>query len=143
MARGRNRRSNPQARRVAFVNANPAGLPRLASPPRSFPKVRTNFERLPGQLELPLTVFEDRRQFHPQGPTRPAASISKSRHRLKVRPDPWKQTKATLLFDTPDKVLVCVRRGIRKEVMHAIGKAGKRGQKKPRRSEYSSISCKE
>lgn len=54
---------------------------------------------------------------------------------------PGRQTKATVSFRVPEAVLICVRRKRRKEVIHALGVAGARGLRKPRRSEFSEISC--
>lgn len=39
------------------------------------------------------------------------------------------------------QALVCAKRSARKEVLHALGKTGKSGQKKPRFNENSSIRC--
>lgn len=111
-----------------------------------------------------LRLFEDRRQWHPEGRNAPARSFSRSRHRLQAvdrnQPAPRQkvpqknldrfahlrsfpsQTRALIAFQEPSKVLVCVRRKQRQEVLHAKGKAGKRGQKKPRYGPYSAISCK-
>lgn len=109
----------------------------------------------------PLRVIEDRRTWHPEGPRRPARSFNSSRHRLKAAPssiqrtaqvpsgrfaNPLKiwDTPAThqVAFERPQSVLVCVRRKIREQVLHALNKTGKRGQKRPRFSYYSSIKCK-
>lgn len=38
--------------------------------------------------------------------------------------------------------VTCARRNIRKQVLHAFGKTGKSGQKKPKFNEQSSINCK-
>lgn len=45
-------------------------------------------------------------------------------------------------FAQPASVVLCVRRGQRREVLHALGKAGTRGPKGPyRRSMWSSVKC--
>lgn len=106
-------------------------------------------------LEDFLRSIEDRREFHPDGPSRSARSFNSDRHRLvvparePVHRDNFDHMSSTLYaappaavgFENSDKVIVCVRRGIRKEVLHALGKTGKGGQKRPRRSEYSDIQC--
>lgn len=132
-------------RRVTSANAN-RRLPRSSSPPRS------------RQLDIEydfLRKAEDRRTYHPEGNSRPARSVSRSRPRLEVRDRPLKlnpdifrnirafpsQTKAIVAFSAPKDVLVCIRRNRRKEVLHAIGKAGKKGQRPPRRGPYSDIHC--
>lgn len=106
-----------------------------------------------------LSEFEDRREWHPEGFARPARLFSRPRHRLSLVDQPRRsrtplnrdpfshlrsfnsQTKARIAFREPDRVLVCVRRNIRKEVLHAFRKTGRVGQRRPRRSFYSSISC--
>lgn len=106
-----------------------------------------------------LTDFEDRRTFHPEGAQRPARSFNAARHRLRAvwqpnvtfRPFGVPLIEATpyrVGFVNPDRVLVCVRRKIRREVMHAFagGMGSSLGKltkffKKPKRSEYSSIHC--
>ena len=103
-----------------------------------------------------LREVEDRREYHPEGFDRPARSVSRSRHRLVVAPSPIAVSPAFsspqsvgspvsvpngVAFADSDRVLTCVRRSVRKQVLHALGKAGKRGQKKPRRSAYSDIQC--
>lgn len=108
-----------------------------------------------------VTLGEDRRTFHPEGKNRPvfaspryAARIMpkdiRVGHANRNRPNSsWgsavfvqpRQTKAILAFDMPDKVAVCVRRNRRKEVLHALGKAGSGGMRKPRRNATSAISC--
>lgn len=97
-----------------------------------------------------LRPFEDRRTFHPQGVTRPARSFKSSRHRLEVPRAPRiKKIQASAYpsfhigFESPKRVLVCVRRKQRQEVIHALGHSGsgKRRKRRSRRSEYSSIIC--
>lgn len=93
-----------------------------------------------------LPLLEDRRSFHPAPAIRPAFSSPRSTSRIVVRQRPSQgrfpsQTKGILSFEVPNRVAICVRRGVRKAVLHALGKAGKRGQRKPRRSAFSSISC--
>lgn len=102
----------------------------------------------------PLTLFEDRRQWHPEGIYAPARSFSQTRHRLvpvigrspiKQRPGrawyPGFQGREVIAFRAPQKTLICVRRKIRKEVLHAFRKTGRGGQRSPKFNHYSSISC--
>ncbi len=105
--------------------------------------------RLPFLRSIRLRQLEDRRTYYPEK-VRPAASFSKPRHRLTVidrvgeTPNKFRgisQTKAIVAFKAPQKVLICARRQIRKEVLHAYNKAGKTGQRRPRRNEYSNVSC--
>lgn len=112
----------------------------------------------PVTFSTPLTEIEDRREFHPLGPDRPARSFDASPHTITVadrasrsvskRGSKWgpkiaSQTKAKLIFQQPDRTLVCVRRHTRKEVLHALKKTGRGGsrRRKPRRSWTSEIGC--
>lgn len=103
---------------------------------------------------FPLIEIEDRRQWHPEGEYAPARSFSRSRHRLTLPRQRrqitrksslqkvfYSQVPSVVSFYEPLKVLICVRRSIRKEVLHALNKTGRRGQKRPRYNFYSSISC--
>lgn len=125
---------------------------------RSLPQTLTPFDAA-RQLDFfrDLKPIEDRRTWHPEGKARPARSFDSSRHRLVVGQAQVKQAVRTgytklrhlalqvpkaVAFQAPEKVLVCVRRQMRREVMHALKKAGKRGQKSRRWSWYSNISCK-
>lgn len=109
-------------------------------------------------LKTPLQLYEDRRLWHPEGAFAPAKSFSRARHRLTLQtytPAPRslnrdrfahlrsfnRQTKARISFAQPDRVLICVRRNIRKQVLHAFRKTGKVGQKRPKFTFYSRISC--
>lgn len=44
-------------------------------------------------------------------------------------------------FDNADKVIICLKRKMRREVMHAFGLAGLTGFKKPRFGHYSGVRC--
>ena len=90
-----------------------------------------------------LRDIEDRRTFHPEGQKRPARSLNRSQHRL-VLPD--KKTSPSLphrvQFDAPKKVLICIRRKQRKEVLFAKRKTGKGARaRRHRRSYFSEITC--
>lgn len=101
-----------------------------------------------------LREYEDRREWHPLGASRPARSFNRDRHRLVVAKYPVNNPRSlastikigtvphVIAFGAPKKVLICVRRKIREQVLHALKKTGIAGQNRPRRSEYSSISCK-
>nr|QJB21673.1 MAG: hypothetical protein [Microvirus sp.] len=103
------------------------------------------------QFDLEDYLIGDRRRFHPDQDDAPAATLDSRPHRLVVRPSHKSPPARRQLiqdnipqhvsFDTPEKVLVCVRRTRRKEVLHALRKTGKAGQKAPRRSAFSEIHC--
>lgn len=114
------------------------------------------------QLNFDFRPIEDRREWHPEGPQRPARSLYRALHRLTLvqpeQPSPRRPqrrstglrnfpggdyTRATVAFEDAPHVMVCVRRQMRREVLHAFGKTG-RGQKKqrrPRRNWLSAVSC--
>lgn len=135
MAR-RRRRKEPDRRDTTWI-ANEFSLPRPSRP---------LVVALPDTG--PLIEFEDRRRWHPEmDEFRPAVVVPMSSAGLVVPTSRRRQLRARqavprgLSFRTPKAVVICVRRKRRKEVMFASGRAGKRGQRKPRRSEWSSISC--
>lgn len=108
-----------------------------------------------------LSEIEDRRRHHPLGPNQPAKQLSghpvkphkvkSTVTRVKRAADgrPMKSrvavvgVPARLRFAVPLRTIVCVRRKVREEVLHALRKTGKgaRRSKKARRNVYSHISC--
>lgn len=101
-----------------------------------------------------LQEAEDRRAYHPLGPSRPARFSTGGNSTITLRDKPSHDrfasvrrfasgTRAILAFGAPDRVALCVRRKSRREVMFAKRYAGLRGPKrhKPRRRWHSSISC--
>lgn len=96
-------------------------------------------------LEDYLLSIEDRRTSHPDGPVRAPRSTQAFHVSYKTAPagrnsNPW-DVPSGIQFEDPSRVLICVRRKQRKEVLHALKKTGKRGQKRPRRGYYSEIHC--
>lgn len=105
----------------------------------------------------PLVQVEDRRLFHFDGPDAHPLESDGRPARLTVRdpkrpkrhkgaayrfgPKVYSQTKAIRAFAEPDRVLVCIRRQKRKEVLFAKRKAGRGGMRPPRRNWMSYISC--
>lgn len=55
-------------------------------------------------------------------------------------PDYHSQTKAIVAFAEPGKVLHCIKRKVRREVLHALNKAG-RGNRRPTYRPESKIHC--
>lgn len=105
-----------------------------------------------------LRQIEDRRFFHPEGFRAPAQTIRSRRSRSLVVSQPSRRalqsaTRSTMRswlpgtlpsgirFQAPEDVVICVRRSIRREVLHAFRKTGRRGQRKPRFSFHSKIKC--
>lgn len=91
-----------------------------------------------------LRQVEDRRQWHPEGPRRAPGARNRFAPRL-VTPG-WVPLggdlpTAKIGFADPLNVAVCVRRKQRREVLFAKHKAGRRGQRRPKRNWFSNIKC--
>lgn len=122
-------------------------------------------------LVSPLPPISDRRRYHPAGKKRPVFSSPRSASRLvavgpkgkrdvtRAGRDPGRLTLSVIEagfsqpaaevgdfkrvgFAVPKRVAVCVRRGVRREVLFAKNQHGK-GARNPvrRRSETSNVSC--
>lgn len=114
--------------------------------------------RLPEPFRLPsvsyktnqfaLSLIEDRRQHEPgrsplRRDVRQFAVGRPARLALVEKPTQRQPsyTKALVAFAEPNKLPLCVRRGVRKEVLHAKGVAGSRNLNKPTRNQWSDVSC--
>lgn len=118
----------------------------VTTPFNPFPKFSTPKIGLGGYLDY--RPVQDRRLFSPDpyrspktvlgllNPVKAARQVKNTPHRLAFR------------FVAPYRALICVRRQARKEVLHALGLVKKgRGRsgaklKRPRRNDWSAISCK-
>lgn len=96
----------------------------------------------------PLGVLSDRRRWHPGGArAQPAIATTRAaaRHVTKQRPafTQPSQTRALIGYADPRKVLSCVRRSTRKQVLFAKGVGGSspRGFRKRRRTWLSNFTC--
>lgn len=101
-------------------------------------------------LPIPLTVEQttyykvkpnaqpigDRRKYHPQNRMRPAHAFNRNAIRLV---DEWRT--ARVAFNVPRLVGICVRRKVRREVLHALNRTGKGSGGPRRRNFYSSVKC--
>lgn len=97
---------------------------------------------------FPLRQVEDLRTFDFEPDTRPARLFTGSTASVGAVPGaPSKKTgrddrvRYQLAFEAPAKTLVCVRRARRREVLFAIKKAGRGGQRRPRRNAWSDYKC--
>lgn len=114
-----------------------------------YERTRTKYYALPDDPLRSgyMQEIEDRRRFHP-AIYRAARTLDGSRPRLAPRGKtsrlytPNEKVVFGVGFQEPDRVLVCVRRQQRKEVLHARGVAGSKGIFKRTLSEFSDISCK-
>lgn len=86
-----------------------------------------------------LRELQDRRRYQPDGRLYgySGTRVLKSPRQLVNR-----GTKTSLSFIRPHRVLVCVRRRRRREVLFAKRRTGQVGQKRPVRNYLSNISCK-
>lgn len=88
----------------------------------------------------------DRRLFHPAGVLRPAAAVIRSARRLvparKALPSRSRPTIPERIgFAVPKKVMICVRRKQRREVIHAKRLQGKGAGSRKSRNLWSAVSC--
>lgn len=98
---------------------------------------------------VPLSFYEDRREFHPVGDYRRAVSfrgLSQGRAILKRAPgianNYFGMPSDSFRFAVPSHVIKCVRRKQRREVMFAMDKTRKgAGARYRRRDYYSGVSC--
>lgn len=119
-------------------------------------QVRSPFSNLPRRITFPsLTTFEDFRRWEPEitddryPRTFPRAlALSRPSHRrstFSVRrlsmPRLFNIVSGNLGFTRPSSVVLCHRRSVRQQVMHALGHAGRGGQAKPRYTPNSLIRC--
>lgn len=118
---------------------------------------RPSLVRSPVKSEV-LREYEDRRYWDPEGKAAPAHSFNKPRHRLTlVRQAPRRSVlpqgrysqdfaqnvglASAVAFREPSRVLICVRRQRRREVLHAFRRVGHGSGGRPRFNYYSKISC--
>lgn len=121
----------------------------------SYPIARTP---LPRRYLTPLSVVEDFRRYHPHANRRHYrrvdASLVLSRSRVgyflrsTLRRRPFidrrrlRQLSMAVVRTLPRDAVVCAKRNVRKEVIFAMNKAGRGGQRRPRRNENSNVVCK-
>jgi len=149
----RRRRSNQRAGRDDYFGSLTPSLP----PPE--PLWLTYFPRRTELLGTPfLREVEDRRAWYPSDVApatgySPARTFSGRPARLRVQ-TPVRRSEARFRplvrlsypsarigFQEPRDVVICVRRSRRREVLHALGVAGSRGLRRPRRNAFSAITC--
>lgn len=104
--------------------------------------------RRPVSLSPLLSMYEDRRQFHPAGPLhRPVSAFVRS---ATIRKVPVVNqvnrmvafTRAMPVFADSSKVFVCIRRKARREVLHALfGRLGSGVSRMRRKSGVSDVRC--
>lgn len=91
------------------------------------------------QTTLPEVLIHDRRLFHPDKPVRETRVISRNSRQQRFALSPALRY---LWSDPSRKLAVCARRKIRREVLHALKKAGgNSGRAKKRYTAYSKVKC--
>lgn len=96
----------------------------------------------PLELDRPLVEVEDRRTSFPAvyRPAKRFVGYARLSMPAVVPPRSRRRFSHVVKFQDPSGVLICVRRKVRREVLHAKGRAGGR-VRRPRRNEWSNISC--
>lgn len=122
---------------------------------REMEKTRSRLTK--AALGAALMLADDGRRYHPSKPLhRPLRNLqghqghrllvgnptrSKAlRRRQNARSMQFESVPYGIKFEEPNRLLLCIRRKRRKEVIHAIGRAGTK-VRPPRRNEYSGVSC--
>lgn len=100
--------------------------------------------RIPTALSL-LSLFarplEDRRSFHPEGVHRRPASFG-PRSDGSITLSKSSRPADVFRFNVPERVVTCVRREMRREVLFANRKTGKGSRSRKSFNVNSSVSCK-
>lgn len=114
--------------------------------PREFPRPRPHFYPWPQDPVFDARVFSPSRKRVPVtffGS--PARVVSPPLPKRRVAPSAtlsrpvFQSLPARLLFDQPKRVVLCVRRKVRREVILATGYGG--AQKRGKRTQYSNVRC--
>lgn len=110
--------------------------------------VIASYNLLRSILSRPLVPFGDRRSFHPEGYYRPADVAGRRAARFVVlAPAASSKRRSSSMpsdvfkFAQPNRVLVCGRRQVRKEVLFAKRKTGKGAKAYRDRNYLSNMSC--
>lgn len=96
-----------------------------------------------------LSLIEDRRSSHPDGPYRSPRSVDRARQRfVAVTPRapyrrlPTYSVPSRIGFREPSRVAICIRRHARREVMFALRRTGRGAGRSPHRyTPYSLVRC--
>jgi len=112
----------------------------LVSPPRSLAFTSAELARLYARASAPLEVEDDLRRWDPEGVDRPArtgvgqkARIREFYHATRFVGQPG--------FARPRVVMECVRRAVRREVLHALRRTRSGAGGKKRRNWRSLVRC--
>lgn len=121
-----------------------------------FGAMPTSTLRVLPDLAPPLYEVEDRRTFWPEefdetsfeparrlsgAPARLSYPSRAARRQSGRRASRLDTFSPVIAFQDPSRVLICVRRQARREVLHARGFYGRSAMRAPHRNVYSSVSC--
>lgn len=96
------------------------------------------------KLPKPITLrtVEDLRTYHPLKKLRPLRQLQGRKARIRATVPNFKKYARSVIYRASKDTLVCVRRNIRKEVLHAFKRTGRgSGRSKPRYNFNSKIRC--
>lgn len=117
--------------------------------------VRSPFSNRPARITFPLTSFEDFRRWEPEVtddryprtfpralalPVKAQSNVFFGTRHLAM-PRLFRPVSTGMGFTSPSSIVLCARRRTRKRVLHALGKAGRGGQARPRYTANSLIHC--
>lgn len=133
------------------ANGTPTSLTELLSPPvmpvtLTVPQlVSDHISMMPMTSSISrlqaLAFEEDRRRHYPDQSVRPPGHLIRSAIRLYHSPERALGVPNMPSFRIPNLVTICVRRKMRREVLHALNKTkGGRGGRR-RRNQWSGIKC--
>lgn len=135
---------------IATARPRPAVLDLIPWPVRR--SRRTTWSSKVSIPPIDLSLFEDNRQWSPDTYSRTTRRLGGVPARLSVsnavstsgRPGKHRSyffPSPTVTFQRPGSVVLCIRRHVRRQVLHAFSIAGKKGLNPPRRTAASNISC--
>lgn len=137
---------NTQTRRDDFSISSDLSDPVFERVSRSLPvsPVDDFVNNYNNAVRSTLSDVEDRRTYYPAGRNfRPASSPR--RHLVKIKPviGAIMHPLHVMAFEGSRAVAICVRRKVRREILHALGKSGKGAKfnRKPKYNEHSKVRC--
>ena len=113
---------------------------------RTFPTRRPTPPRV-RSVYIPISSGVSRRQAYTPSPLpakpRSIVIVKGSTHAPSTRKNKIQtfSNQRKVLRILPHKALVCARRNQRKQIMHAMGHAGKGGQRRPTNNQYRKVKC--
>lgn len=139
MARRRNRNKDHHDERETIDFATP-----VLRPPKKPVQFVNPTVYVPRSVKPKLNQIDDRRTFHPQKLSRPAKLVSGAPHRLKIKTGtrtPKSALPHSVGFSAPAKVLICIRRKTRKQVLFALKRTRKGSGSRKTRNYWSDVKC--